>query len=334
MNGKFRPLLVATMFTLGAVPFSAGLEAAPEKKEINITVFPAVLLNLVDYSMVWHGFLEKEGVTGKFVTVANGPAMVASILGGSSDFTAVAPVFAWQLQTKGECIRYLGTGVGSYYSLLAQADLDLPNLAKGFPDSIRDLKGKRIGVVARGAATEVWTGAVLKAAGLDPAKDVTFVGTGGQATAIAAFENKQVDVQFAYPPLSAKLAQGSYKVVANLFNSDVPTFNDMVQSGPATTCEFQQKNPETYKAYCRAYHAAYRFVTDPKNDEAVAKDVARITGVDEAAATKLWAEFRPAFRGSRWTPQSWAAQGQYMSPVDGKPLPEPPFDKMVAQSCE
>lgn len=58
------------------------------------------------------------------------------------------PPLSWPLVKQGQCFKYLTGGLGNVADLVAQPDLKLPNLARGFPESIKDLKGKRIGVVA------------------------------------------------------------------------------------------------------------------------------------------------------------------------------------------
>ena len=50
-----------------------------------------------------------------------------------------------------------------------------------------------------GSATQIWVEMLLKQAGMSP-KDVTFIGVGINASAIAAFQQKIVDVMVVYPP--------------------------------------------------------------------------------------------------------------------------------------
>ena len=307
--------------------------AEPEKTDIKVTAFTGSLVTLIERVAVWEGFLEKEGLNASFVEVTNGPAMIASVLGGSADFTATAPIFAWNLYEKGECLSMFGAEIGSFYSFIAGEGVDLPNLDKGFPDSVRDLKGKRIGVVGRGTATEQWASTVLSDAGLDPEKDVTFVATGGMTTALPALENGMVDALFSFPPNENNLEPGTFTVVARLFDSEVPSLAKMIQAGPVSTCDFKQEYPQTQAAYCRAWHAAYDFTLDPANTKAMEGVVSKIMGVDDAAANDIWETYKGALIGPLWTEETWAAQAKYLPLVDGKPMSPPPFADMIDQSC-
>lgn len=307
--------------------------AEPERTKVNITVFTGNLVSLIEQFAVHGGFLEKEGLEGTLVQSTNGPAMLASVIGGSSDITVASPLFTWDLHNKGECLSYFMNGVGGFYSLIARNDVDLPNLGKGYPESIRDLKGKRIGVVGRGTATELWAAMVLREAGLDPDKDVTFVATGGVATAATAFENNLVDVQFAIPPLEEKLVAGSFKVVANLYDGDVPTLKGLLQTGTMTSCAFKQQNPETFKRACRALHAAYDYAVDPKNAAAMGKEVAAVLGVSDELGKKMWDKYSPAFTGPELTKESWVAQAKYIV-RDGMQSVPPPYEDMVDTTCD
>lgn len=328
LNMRF---LVSAAAAVGIMAQGAAA-AEPEKPEVNISVFTGSLVTLIERITVNQGFLEKEGIKGNLVEATNGPAMLAAVLGASSDFTAASPIFTWDLHGKGECLTYMGNGVGGFYSLIARADVDMPNASKGFPDSIRDLKGKRIGVVGRGTATEQFTAMVLRDAGLDPNKDVTFVATGGLATIVPALENKMVDAQLAFPPLDFKLPAGSFKPIANLFSGDIQTLKGMMQVGPITSCAFKKANPETYSRYCKAYHNAYNFALDPQNGEAVASEIAKAFGVPADTAAAIWKEYRGAFPGPQMTPEIWNAQSKFIT-KDGQPVPAPPYADMVDDQC-
>lgn len=60
---------------------------------------------------------------------------------------------------------------------------------------------RNIGVAARGSAVEVHASYLLRQAGLDPEKDVTFAATGGVPATLGALRSGRVDFAMAYDPI-------------------------------------------------------------------------------------------------------------------------------------
>lgn len=290
--------------------------------EITVSVFTNSPVSTIDQMVVRMGFLEEEGVKAELLEIPSGPDMVASLLGGSAQVTGGAPALAYPLLAQGECLKYLAPGQGNMYSLIARADADLPNVDKGFPESVRDLKGKTIGVVARGSATEVWMSAVLRDAGLDPAADVTFIAVGGGATALPAFQQKTVDVMIGYPPLLQQLEkQGlDYKVVADMVNGDPDTLDQMLQVGSLVTCKFAEQNPDTVDAYCRAVDKAYAFLRDEDNAEEMGAFMSEILAVDAETGAEIWdGTVKKTFPSDTFTEEIFEAQVEFLPTLTEAP---------------
>jgi NitT/TauT family transport system substrate-binding protein len=87
--------------------------------------------------------------------------------------------------------------------------------AAGFK-SFKDLKGMKIGVSAPGSSTHNLVKQLLTKAGLDPAKDVSIVGAGVGAGAIAAMKSGQIDAISNVDPVMTKLElDGVIRIVAD-----------------------------------------------------------------------------------------------------------------------
>ena len=287
-------------------------QQAPSLGSATFTVVGGGFVNTPTSIMIQKGFLAKHGVTGKLQTLATGPVIVASLVGGSTDFADANPALSWPLIRQGQCLRYLTAGQGVTGDLVAQADLKLPNLSKGFPESIKDLKGLKIGVVALGSATQIWVEMLLKQAGMSP-RDVTFIGVGINASAIAAFQQKIVDVMVVYPPIFNPLQKSpGFQMVANWSKGNPPTLSDLVQSGITTTCKYADANPQIVQAVCRAIAEAHAYMMDPKNEAAMGAFASENMGVSPAEGLGLWTQYKTSFNSIVFTQPRWEAQRKFL----------------------
>ena len=303
--------VVAAALTLLGGPSWA--QSAPSLGTVTVTVFPGGLVNTPTAIMVEKGFLTKYGVNAKLTTIPSGPSIVASLVGGSTDFADIAPPLSWPLVKQGQCFKYLTGGLGNVADLVAQPDLKLPNLSKGFPESIKDLKGLRIGVVALGSGTHIWVNMLLKDAGMNP-KDVTIIAVGANATAVAAFQQKQVDVMLVYPPIYQLLEKNpGFQMVANWSKGNPPTLANLTQSGIGTTCAYAAAHPQIVQAVCKASADAYAFMMDPKNAVAMGDYTAKNMAVSQADGLALWNQYKTSFHGIVFTQAQWEAQAPFMA---------------------
>ena len=301
--------VVAAALVVVGSPSNA--QSVPSLGTATFTVFPAGIVNTPTSLMIQKGFLAKYGVTGKLSTIPSGPGIVASLVGGSTDFADASPSLSWPLIKQGQCLKYLTGGLGNVADLVAQPDLKLPNLNRGLPDSIKDLKGLRIGVVALGSGTHIWVDMLLKQAGMSP-KDVTYIAVGGNLTAVAAFQNKIVDVLVVYPPIYQLLQKSpGFQMVANWSKDNPPMLKNLVQSGIATKCSYADANPQIVQAVCKASADAYAYMLDPKNEAAMGAFTAENLGVGPADGLALWNQYKSSFRGSVFTQTQWEGQAPF-----------------------
>ena len=301
---------VAAAVAMVASPSVA--QQAPSLGSATFTVVGGGFVNTPTSVMIQKGFLAKHGVAGKLLTLPTGPVIVASLVGGSTDFADANPALSWPLIKQGQCLRYLTAGQGVTGDFVAQPDLKLPNLNRGFPESIKDLKGLKIGVVALGSATQIWVEMLLKQAGMS-ARDVTFIGVGINASAIAAFQNKLVDVMVVYPPIFNPLQKSpGFQMVANWSKGNPPTLSDLVQSGITTTCKYADANPQIVQAVCRAIAEAHAYMMDPKNEAAMGAFAAENMGVSPAEGLGLWTQYKSSFQNIAFTQQKWEAQRKFL----------------------
>lgn len=158
----------------------------------------------------------------------------------------------------GNPLAILQPVVGGADVTLVGAHVSLDPYGMGVASSIsaiKDLKGKKVGVSALGARSDLIARVILRRAGLDPGKDVEVVAAGlAPARALAITKNL---VQGA--PLSEGVASEAQKLGIKVIEiKTVPVVTDLI----ITTRSFIKREEETIRRFMRGYAAAiHQFVT-------------------------------------------------------------------------
>lgn len=304
--------------------------AAQKVGSITYVGFDGSPLNLTEQVAIHQGLFAARGLDVKWVGAASGQQMVSALIGGSGQIGVLTISATAPLMKQGQCFQYLTSGARTFYNLIAQPDLNLPNASVAFPGNLVDLKGKRIGINARGTAMEFMMDAILKEAGIKPG-EVTYIATGGSATSAAAFRNRQVDVLLDFPITEQLLKRTEFKDVARLMDiKDRNPIYNLSQVFSGTTCDYAKSNPAVIAAFCTAVDDAYRFVNDPANKAAVVAVVQKTMKVDQAIAESFWQQYKTSWPASKIDRKSWEAQ-QVLLPA-GTSLPG--YAEHVSSACQ
>jgi NitT/TauT family transport system substrate-binding protein len=133
--------------------------------------------------------------------------------------------------------------------------------------SIEDLKGKRIGVqTALGSPPFLFSSRVLKAAGMDPAKDVEWVPMAGDVLGLA-LDNGQVDAVCNSEPIgSILLSQGNVRTIADQA-ADAP-YSEEYCCAVVVSGKLARENPATAAKLTRALLKGARWVEQNPSEAA------------------------------------------------------------------
>ena len=335
MNSKFQAAkaafaVAAMSLALVAVAQAQAPAPAPKVGSIVYAGFDGAPLNLTEQVAIEKGLFAARGLDVKFVGAASGQLMVSTLLGGSAQIatltiSATAPLFK-----QGQCFQYLTSGARTYYNLIAQPEMNLPNAGLGFPGNLVDLKGKKVGVNARGTAMEFMMDALLKQAGMVPT-DITYIAVGGSATGSAAFRNKQVDVLMNFPIAEQLLKPNEFKSVARLMEIEKnnPIYN-MPQVFSGATCAYVKSNPAIIAAFCAAVGDAYRYVNNPANRNEVIGVVQKTMKIDQPTAESFWQQYKGSWPTAKIDTTGWDSQ-KILLPT-GTSLP--PYAEVVSSACQ
>ncbi|HVZ43187.1 MAG TPA: ABC transporter substrate-binding protein [Ramlibacter sp.] len=196
------------------------------------------------------GYFKAEGLDVEISDFAGGARALQALVGGSADIVSGAFEHTINMQSKNQFI--------SEFVLMGRApQIAIGVSTKTMPSykSIGELRGKKIGVSAPGSSTNMIANLVLTRGGVKPT-DVSFVGVGTGAGALAALRSGQIDVMSNTDPVMTMLEQkGEVKII-----SDTRTLKGTqdVFGGPMpaaclyTHADFMHKNPNTCQALANA----------------------------------------------------------------------------------
>jgi NitT/TauT family transport system substrate-binding protein len=133
-------------------------------------------------------------------------------------------------------------------------------------NSVKDLKGKKIGVLAIGTGADASTRLMLKKSGLDPVKDVNIVEIPAPAME-EAVRSKKIDVGFFAPLFAYKaMAAGGVKKV---FDSYQAWGKPYLFSFVVARNDYLKKSPEAVRGFLEDYVALEKYTQKPENRDAV-----------------------------------------------------------------
>jgi NitT/TauT family transport system substrate-binding protein len=196
------------------------------------------------------GYFKAEGLEVEISDFAGGARALQSLVGGSADVVSGAYEHTINMQSKNQFIQSIVLMGRAPQIAMGVSTKALPNYR-----ALSDLRGKKIGVSAPGSSTNMVANLVLSRAGIK-ASDVSYVGVGTSAGALAALRSGQIDAMSNTDPVMTMLEQkGDVKII-----SDTRTLKGTqeVFGGPMpaacfyTHTEFVQRNPNTCQALANA----------------------------------------------------------------------------------
>jgi NitT/TauT family transport system substrate-binding protein len=146
------------------------------------------------------GYCKAAGIDCQMMMIPAAPLGLQALIGGSIDVAETPIDVLAAAVMRGSKLRMIaGAAVSNIFQIDVASTLPRPNLAKAYPAEMQDLKGRKVGVTARGAAAESFFSFLMQQAGLK-ADDVTYVAVGAPNTAFAALRAGQVDAIVSWEP--------------------------------------------------------------------------------------------------------------------------------------
>ncbi len=117
---------------------------------------------------------------------------------------------------------------------------------------MEDLKGKVFGTTRFGSLSDLASRFALRAAGIDPERDITMVQTAGPAETVAAIASGKIHAAALSPPATLQAKKAKLRELLDMSKLDA----EYHINGVVTTRKFLKTNEDTVRRFMRAYTEA------------------------------------------------------------------------------
>ena len=255
-----RKLLSAALVMAVAIGLAVPVSAQePERKSVTLAVGGKGLLYYLPLTLAERrGAFKEEGLDVTIHDFAGGAKSLQSLIGGSVDVVAGAYEHTIRMQVKGQPITAV-VELGRFPGMVLGIKKSLQGKVKTFGD----LKGMKIGVTAPGSSTNFVLNFLLARDGLKPT-DVSIIGVGGGAGAVAAMKRGDLDAIINLDPVISKLEQdGDIFVMADLRTEEGNT-KFFGGNNPAAVVylksDFIARNPNTVQRIVNAFQKTLKWL--------------------------------------------------------------------------
>lgn len=270
---------------LGAVALSIAGSAAAQAQgvQISVTHWGSQLYGLPYAVAIEKGFFKEAGieVTG-VLTSKGGGTTVRNVFASDFPYGEVALPAAVAAVAEGFDLRIIHAGTVAH-SNIWMAKLDSPL------QSIKDIKGKRIGFTSPRSVSQTTMFMILDKIGLKR-DEVTLVSTGAIGAGFTALESGGVDATLASEP-QASMYEGKYRIAFAAADILPP----VTQTVGVTTPEFLKKDPKRLAALIagRAKAVEWSYANLEEAGKILSKhygleEKIAISAVKNMAATGFW----------------------------------------------
>ena len=197
------------------------------------------------------GFYHKEGVDLEFRILRTDLASAAMVGSREVDYMYSAGT-ALRVAARGLPIKVVAyTLKNILFYLMAQ-----PNIK-----TIAELKGKKVAVALPSDTGGLAAKATLKAFGLDPEKDLTYIAIGAASTRLAAMEARSIEASIMPVPWNIRMKQSGFTELAFAGN-----YLKEPLTGFSASVEKLDKNPQQVRRVLRGYLRSMRTFRQDKKE--------------------------------------------------------------------
>ena len=249
--GTRRRLITLGFAAIWVIVAAASTLAADTSKKMRLAYAGWEIGTAVAYIGVDAGLFKKNGVEIEELPIRDTlSAGVQSLIGVDLLIGFGNPLAVLQPVASGAGIAVIGSHVS----------FDQYGMGVGSAiGDVKELKGKKVGVSALGARSDLVARVMLRRAGLDPSKDVEMVAAGlAPARALALTKNLVQGV-----PLNQQVAAEAQKLGIKVLDiKTVPVMTDLL----ITTRTFIKAEDEMIRRFMKGYAAAIQFFVSKRSD--------------------------------------------------------------------
>lgn len=192
------------------------------------------------------GFFREQGLDAEVIRMA-APISITALANGDTDYTMIFGSVV-RGAMRGMPIKVAASFLdGSVHTLIARPEFK----------SVKDLKGKTLGVSTVGATSDVAARMMIRHFGVDPDKEIKIVALGSDRARFAALREGIVDVAVISPPADAEGKKIGMNVLARAYE----LFNFPFVGLGAHVKKLKEK-PDEVKKVLKALIRANRFIRE------------------------------------------------------------------------
>lgn len=235
------------------------LQTRPERTRVTIAVAgKASIYHLPLTIAEQRGYFRAEGLDVDIVDHTGASRALQALTNGVADVVSGAYEQTIAQQARGQFLQAFVLQGRAPQIAIGVSTRKLPHY-----QSLADLRGKKVGVSAPGAATNMAATLVLSRAGLSP-DDVSFIGVGSSAGAVASVRSGQIDAISNMDPVMTQLEQqGDLRIISDTrtLQGTLAVFGGPMPAGCLLAQqEFVQKQPATCQALANSLVLALRWL--------------------------------------------------------------------------
>jgi NitT/TauT family transport system substrate-binding protein len=235
---------LATRTVVAFLVLSVGSAYGAERLRIGVSNYNLSSLSMgVAYS---RGFFKEEGFDSEVIRMNPNVATTAAVT-GDIDFSALI----------GSLIGAAIKGAPLKLVACSQDRTPIVFVARPAFKSMKELRGKTIGIPSYGSTPDVVGRMVLRHFGVDPEKEIKAVGLGTDAARLAALKEGIVDAIIVAPPIDYEGKKLGFNVLARA--GDIFTFP---YNGLGTNTKKIKERPDQVKRAIRALIKANNYIRE------------------------------------------------------------------------
>jgi NitT/TauT family transport system substrate-binding protein len=236
------------------------------------------------------GFFKQEGLEAEIIRM-NANVAVAALVSGDIGYTMIFGSIV-RAAVRGLPVRVNASFIdGSTHALLARPEFL----------SVKELKGRTLGIQAHGASDHLAALMMLRYHGINPEKDIKIVALGPASARFAALKEGVVDVAVISPPGDAEGVKMGFRVLSRAY--EVFKFPFV---GMGTNVRKLQEHPEEVKKVLKAMINANRYIREQR--EGTVNTLVQWGRVDPAHAYASYDSTVKAFNADGSIPESGLRQ--------------------------
>jgi NitT/TauT family transport system substrate-binding protein len=246
-----RPAVLVAGVLLGLLVLSGIGNAAETRKKVRLAYAEWGIGSAIAYVGIDGGIFNKFNVDVEEIFIKDAfSGGVHALIGADFLLGFGNPLAVLQPMLNGADLVFLGSHVSiEKFGMCVAQEIN----------SVRDLKGKKVGVSALGGRSDQAARVILRRAGLDPTKDVEIVIAGFSPNRAAAITKNLIQGTPLNPDLSAQAKKLGLKV---LEVKEVP----MVSSLLVTTRSFVKRDEDLTRRFLKGYATAINFYLTKRNE--------------------------------------------------------------------